>query len=99
MNTSPSILISSATRSIVLEYKKLYLSLLLKSTSTVLLKSAKQRIKPVDSIERKILLISGPVVFLSTCSSKHICNKMEFEIVAKKLQNLKLGVYGKKNLM
>ena len=55
-------------------------------------------VKPVDSIERKLLLLPGPFVFLTTCSSKHISNKMEFEIVAKKLQVLKLGVYGKKKL-
>ena len=52
--------------------------------------------KPVDSIERKLLLLPGPVVFLTACSLNHICNKVEFEVIAKKLQNLKLGFFGKK---
>ena len=52
--------------------------------------------KPVDSIERKLLLLPGPVVFLTTCSLNHICNKVEFEVIAKKLQNLKLGFFGTK---
>jgi hypothetical protein len=46
---------------------------------------------PVDSLERKILLYPGANVFLSTLSGKHICQKMEFQQAAKKLQSLKLG--------
>ncbi len=62
------------------------------------LENVNQLSKPVDSIERKILLYPGPIVFLTACSVNHICNKVEFQLVGKKLQALKLGTYGTRKL-
>jgi hypothetical protein len=54
----------------------------------------KQKRKPVDSLERKILLFPGKVVLLSQCSASHICGALEFNIACKELTKQKLGVLG-----
>jgi hypothetical protein len=58
----------------------------------------REKSRPTDSIERKMLLFPGSYVLLSTLSKKHICTKLEFDKIGKKLQKLNLGTLGKKKI-